>query len=203
MILSHQHRFIFIKTMKTAGTSIEVYLSRFCGPDDIVTPIMPQVPPHHPRNHEGYYNHMPAREVAARQPRAWAEYFKFCVERNPWDKALSHYFMLKNSPNHRTCDDLSLDAYLSGDGFPHNHHLYTDESGQLLVDRVLRYEHLATDLAEVLGQLGIPFAGELGVRAKSEWRTDRRHYRDVLSPTQARRVASVFAREIALHGYQY
>lgn len=41
MIVSHQHRFVFLKTAKTAGTSIEVLLRRFCGPDDIITPITP------------------------------------------------------------------------------------------------------------------------------------------------------------------
>lgn len=41
MIVSHQHRFVFLKTVKTAGTSVEVLLRRFCGPDDIVTPITP------------------------------------------------------------------------------------------------------------------------------------------------------------------
>lgn len=39
MIVSHAHRFIFIKTQKTAGTAMEVALSKFCGPDDIITPI--------------------------------------------------------------------------------------------------------------------------------------------------------------------
>ncbi len=39
MIVSHAHKFIFIKTQKTAGTSIEVALSQICGPDDIITPI--------------------------------------------------------------------------------------------------------------------------------------------------------------------
>lgn len=39
MIVSHRHRFIFIKTQKTAGTAMEVALSSVCGPDDIITPI--------------------------------------------------------------------------------------------------------------------------------------------------------------------
>jgi hypothetical protein len=41
MIVSHRHRFIFIKTRKVGGTSLEIALSRFLGPDDIVTPISP------------------------------------------------------------------------------------------------------------------------------------------------------------------
>ncbi|MYL26182.1 MULTISPECIES: sulfotransferase family 2 domain-containing protein [Halomonadaceae] len=39
MIISHKHQFIFLKTTKTAGTSIELALSRFCGPNDIITPL--------------------------------------------------------------------------------------------------------------------------------------------------------------------
>jgi hypothetical protein len=36
LIISHRHRFIFLKTRKTAGTSVEIALSRFCGPDDVI-----------------------------------------------------------------------------------------------------------------------------------------------------------------------
>jgi len=39
MIISHKYQFIFLKTAKTAGTSIEIALSRFCGQDDIITPV--------------------------------------------------------------------------------------------------------------------------------------------------------------------
>ena len=42
MIASHQHRFIFLKTRKTAGTSVEIALSKVCGPDDIITEISPE-----------------------------------------------------------------------------------------------------------------------------------------------------------------
>jgi hypothetical protein len=39
MIVSHEHKFIFLKTKKTAGTSIELALSALCGPDDVITPL--------------------------------------------------------------------------------------------------------------------------------------------------------------------
>jgi len=37
LIVSHANRFVFMKTRKTAGTSVEIALSRVCGPDDIIT----------------------------------------------------------------------------------------------------------------------------------------------------------------------
>jgi len=37
---------------------------------------------------------MPAFEIKNRVPaEVWNSYFKFCVERNPWDKVLSHFNM--------------------------------------------------------------------------------------------------------------
>ena len=38
MIVSHKYKFIFIKTRKTAGTSIEYNLSKYLGKEDIITP---------------------------------------------------------------------------------------------------------------------------------------------------------------------
>ena len=37
MIISHKHKFIFLKTIKTAGTSIQAALEEHCGKDDIIT----------------------------------------------------------------------------------------------------------------------------------------------------------------------
>lgn len=39
MILSHSRKFIFIKTRKVSGTSMEISLSKFCGEQDVITPI--------------------------------------------------------------------------------------------------------------------------------------------------------------------
>ncbi|MEM7193183.1 MAG: hypothetical protein AAF405_10065, partial [Pseudomonadota bacterium] len=39
MIISHKHKFIFLKTKKTAGTSVELALSQICGESDVITPL--------------------------------------------------------------------------------------------------------------------------------------------------------------------
>src|SRR3954471_4058631 len=42
MLASFLHNFIFIKTQKTGGTTVETVFADFCGPDDIVTPLGPR-----------------------------------------------------------------------------------------------------------------------------------------------------------------
>lgn len=41
MILSREKRFLFLKTTKVAGTTVELALSRLCGQSDVITPLLP------------------------------------------------------------------------------------------------------------------------------------------------------------------
>ncbi len=228
MIISHKYKFIFVKTMKTAGTSIEIFLSRHCAETDILTPIWPEVDPHYPRNYRGiwnpfpeilhksglgirktaydfvrgnrYYNHIPASSIRQRTPKKiWDSYFKFCVERNPWDKTLSHYHML----NSLSGGTISFEKYISTGNYCINFPKYTDSNGAILVDKVIKYENLVTELGLIFKQLGIPFSGSLGVRAKSEYRKDRRPYQDIYSEKQKKIIEKAFSREIEIHGYTF
>jgi hypothetical protein len=144
---------------------------------------------------------MPAFEVQKRVARdVWNSYFKFCVERNPWDKVLSHYHMHAA----REGGPLSLDEYLTRGRFPINFFRYTDRSGRkIIVDRILRYENLLTELGEVFSQLKIPFEGTLGLQAKSGYRADRRPYQEVFNDKQRRIVEKAFTKEIELHAYRF
>ena len=129
----------------------------------------------------------------------WDTYFKFCVERNPWDKTLSDYHMFKD----RRGGDVTLEQYLQEGRFCFNLPKYTNLSGALIVDRVLKYENLMFELGQVFDQLDIPFSGSLGVKAKSEHRISKLPYREVLTQEQKYIINSAFAKEIAMHEYQY
>lgn len=233
MIISHKYKFIFLKTYKTAGTSLEVFLSQHCGDGDVLTPVRPPVPPHRAQNCRGVWDvrpdlaeadalaplhcirrylgtikrlalglkflpHMPGRVLRRRiDPEVWNSYYKFCVERNPWDKTVSHFFMLKKRSN----GQLTLGEYFDEGGFCINAPIYT-EGDEVLVDRVLRYENLHDHLAEVFHDLGVPYNGHLNVHAKSSAR-EVRDYHDVLNDAQVEIIRQVFQREIEMHGYTY
>ena len=228
MIVSHRHKFIFMKTRKTAGTSIEVALSPFCGDDDIITPVTPedeavrqQLGYRGPQNcnvsllryrkrdwrrlllrgrRRTFYNHMPAVEAKRfLGSRVWNSYFKFCFDRNPWDRLVSAYHWHK----YQTNEAVTFDEFLAQQR-PYilsNFEIYSIDS-KVAVDFVGRYENLREDLDKVLAQVGIPGPVELP-RLKGAARTDKRPYREVITPDQQAQIERLCRAEIDLMGYRF
>ncbi len=214
MIISHQYRFIFIKTKKTAGTSIEIALSGICGPDDVITPITPKYEEvrralgfRGPQNFtrpdgRAFFNHISADVVRHVVGDAiWRDYYTFCFERNPWDKVMSWYYWLLQFSPHMSLDDFIASGDFAGVGGIGGYDLYT-KNDKIIVDRICRYESLTTELSALAAHLGIAALPALP-NTKSEYRRDKRHYRDLLTPSQRDRIAAAFQREIRNHGYEY
>jgi len=235
MILSHRHRFIFIRTAKTASSSLELALETLCGPEDICPPLSKhfeegRVPPEErgyvPRNYRGlfrprwrsdapltqlgrdlrdlrlgrrYWNHMSAYEVKARAgAELFARYFKFCFERNPWDRTVSSFFWQKSRI--RGCPQ-DFETYVRTRAPRDNRALYSI-GGRVAVDFIGRYESLEDDLAKALARVGVTQALPLP-RAKSEWRPKDRSYRDYYTGETRDIVAKRDAAVIALLGYEF
>jgi hypothetical protein len=224
VIISHEHRFIFVKTHKTAGTSIEVFLSKLAGHDAVVTPILPEVSGHEPRNFmrldnpirdaalrmkyrrlEGdprkrpaYFNHIPAQSIRARVGRRrWDSYLTFCFERNPWEKVVSrYYFATGRGEFEGTLREFVFDGSLLESDFD----LYSFDGSTVGVDFVGRYERLEDDVAEVLDRLGL--SEELSLtREKGGYRPRDAQAETLFDDEMSRRVEEFYAREIRAFGY--
>jgi hypothetical protein len=221
VIINHSFKFIFIKTRKTASTSIEIALSRFCRPGDIITPITaddekiraslgyagPQNynlslrgPDLHPVPRQ-LFNHMSAKQVREIFPEIWQDYFKFCFERNPFDKAISRYFWERRKPLTPT----SISDFLKSAPrwMLSNWDLYSDERG-VIVDFVGKYETLEAELEFVKETLKLPDKVSLPAqKAKGGFRTDNRHYREVLTPADRHLIEQVCAKECHQFSYSW
>lgn len=228
MIINHKYKFIFLKTLKTAGTSIEIALSQFCDGNDIITPIVkedelkrqelgfrgPQnynVPLHYystldwlrwlgKRNRKQFFNHAKAQFIRDNiSEEIWNSYFKFCFERNPFDKAISLYYYFTD-----TCEPRpAISEYRNSAPveFLSNWNIYTIND-HIAVDFVGRYEKLDEHLAILKDKLGLP--GEITLpRAKGEFRKNREHYSCILDSEDRARIEIVCAKEIAAFGYRW
>ena len=105
MIISHRHKFIFLKPRKVGGTSVEVALAQHCGDEDIITPIGTFNPKwdqdqyvHPGKKWPGYGRHATLKRVRKQLGEdLWDDYFKFAITRNPWDLVVSQYFWATRS----------------------------------------------------------------------------------------------------------
>lgn len=203
MIISHKYKFIFIKTQKTAGTSIEVDLNHHLGRNDISTPVYPKVDGHVPKNYKnGYFkkdfvNHMSACEIIKNiGENTFKSYFTFCVEREPVDKCISYYSMLKNSPYHRSNKSISFNDYINDGIFPNDVAKYTSDDGKLLVNKILKYENLEQELQDVSKIIGLDFV--LQSRVKSGFR-EKIH----ITKTQKKIIYKSFSNSLIYTGYKF
>ena len=106
MIISHTHKFILLKSLKTAGTSIEAALSQVCSGHDVVTPLNDfsfnrdeaGASVHRAMNAETLAwwdkeeigQHVDVATLRRNLPEdVWNNYCKIGITRNPWDRVVS------------------------------------------------------------------------------------------------------------------
>ncbi|MEM6620329.1 MAG: hypothetical protein AAF631_13660 [Pseudomonadota bacterium] len=170
-LVSHDHRFIFLKTQKTAGTALEMALEPFCAP-----------PGHKPKHwtqarvsahgiigarglnvvddDTAWFGHQPAADIrAALGDNTFDRYTKLTVLRNPFDKVISWFHWKRDKSGkalkHETRDETiaafrrSLRQVHRGGALTRFAALDWDVcaiDGDLVLDRVLRTETLPYDL---------------------------------------------------------
>lgn len=196
MILSFRHKFLFVRPMKVAGTSVEMVLSTICGNTDIVSPLIAidererqamggfcgnysasrdaellynrlvstadteklHKLPHPPAI---FSNHMSVAAIVEASAIDLAEFRLIGIKRNPYARLISFLHMNRHFKSYKRGDampeggeplDAAMDRAikLGTMAAMRSRDLYGDA-----VPELLRYEHLAEDVAALAASLGV------------------------------------------------
>lgn len=229
MIVSKLRRFIFLKTSKTAGTSLEIALSKHAQAEDIITPISPEdenmrrsLGYRGPQNYlaplglmqmlalkrpaRRFHNHMQAaaiRDVLGRE--TFDSFLKVAVVRNPFDMVVSRYFWA-----HRREGQCSREHFrqwlLSFPDSLYKNQAITHIDGESAVDFTIRFERFEEDLKAFARKVQLPdtlYQDFSAIKTKTKYRPKTSTTEAMFEDFEEGKalVASIFAEDIAAHGY--
>ena len=196
MIVSHKYRFIFVKTRKTAGSSIEAALFPHLGPYDIITGSRRDGTPRL-NCRDNITGHIGWRDLIKLVGQdTFFKYRKFTVERNSYEKAASdwlyHKLILKDT-NLDLCDYINQIK-------PSDWTRYTMDNSPIF--RILRYETLTEEFNQFCQDYGLP---SVPIQEYNVKKNDLRvlPYREYYDINSINAVKGVFENEIRYFKYDY
>lgn len=200
MIISHKHKFIFVKTRKTAGSSIEKYLYNYLGPDDICTgsvldsTLRLNINEDSKLYKDGHVSHA---YIANNFPKEWQNYFKFAVDRNPWDKLVSAYYWRKYKKPKKFKH--GFDHFINSELIKTYNcwNLYAND--KVVVDTLINYNTLHDSFLK----LPIPYNGELLTTFVKSSQRETNGYKEMYTLESAELVRTHFDNVIDFFGYKF
>lgn len=216
MLISHRYKFIFLRTEKTAGSSLSSAIVDALG-DDVIAPNMTRPkwakfsPIHHgalkrsfPRFF-GFHSHSTARQarhVLGRE--IFDSYYKFAVERNPWARQVSlytHREWKKNKPGDQFDKHLRSWIYRNTEYVRLNNWSIYAIGNKVVVDELLRYETLSEQLTGLFKKLGVK--NPIKLPNLRQYKTGRTHYSKYYSDASRDLVAKWYSKEIEACDYVF
>ena len=230
MLISHKRRFIFLKTEKTASTSLFRLLCELCSEDETFYQA-DQLVKHrlhykHGRREEfsfqattggrrrilpslfGLHTHAKARCVRSFiGGDVFDSYTVITSERNPWDRQVSLYCHRNAARGKLDLRNFNRDMQSTLYNLLHvnrtdNWGIYTLQD-QVCADIVIRYENLQEDTAEMLRQIGFDGATHRLGRLRSEHRPKQVDFRELYTRKTRELVAQWYHKEIEHFGYDF
>ena len=231
MFFSRSRGLIFIKTKKTAGTSIEAYLEVACDPsrwtgewedlhitdgeirDDLIVTARGDGTRrrgeriHLELNGVRLVNHMPPSQVVVALGRdTWDSSLTVAGVRNPWDRMASMFFWSRRRDASR--EELLTDPGLAREAFVEFLSGWQREQVDVEimgvdfgVDEFIRYEHLEADLGRILAEAGVQTPGIDMPRLKAGSRPEG--YTWLYDERSRSRVGEMYADMIERFGYEF
>lgn len=174
MFISHTHKFIYLKTEKTASTSIEHFFAKSHGCElqegvrfsEIWSPDFSWAGM---RSNEAQllYNHMPAVEIRRLFPDLFNAYSRVSSIRNPFTKALSQFYFKNTGKEFLLTGSLYQEELVktfrawvqnTREIVASDRNKYIDDEGNYILSKMIRYENLQYDLEFFCKELGVKFS---------------------------------------------
>jgi hypothetical protein len=196
LIVSHSNKFIYVKSYKTASTSVEIFFERLCSDSDIVGYRGPNPIP----NNCDWFNHMTPLQIKTKlnNDEVWDKYFKFGCVRNPWDRKLSSYFFCKTQKQlgaPSTFEEYCMYSNKKHFSFRTLHDFYNLE-----MDYYIRFEKLHEDVKNVCNILDLPCdLSQLPHKKK----TNHRHYTEYYTDEMREKIAEDYREDIDFFNYTF
>ena len=217
MLISHRKKFIYTKTSRTAGTSVESYFEKFCMPEaewEFALNREVHIGKEGIIGYRGYSpagkkwrNHMPAIEIKeAIGHSVWDDYFKFCVIRNPFDKLVSGFFFFHkdkiDSDKISRIDVIKgFRKWIKNGRFIFDRDKYfIDEN--ICIDYFIMHEGLSNGIREVCKLLDIPFESERIPALRTEFRDREFKLLDLYDKETRAIVSAKYEFELDYFGYE-
>jgi len=212
MLVSHSAQFIFLKTLKTGGTSVELALQKLFLPQSVmrkqlyfedetgIVGARGEQP-----SQENYWHHMTALEVYRKLGyRTFNRYRRISIVRNPFDKVLSQFFFRLRQPEGFTADKAKFNDYVrTAKRLPVDRQIYSIKK-IICCTHLMFHERLQEDFNAVLRELsnGGHREADLG-RHKAGFRDKSIPYQDYYDPASRDLVAKAFDFELENFGYSF
>lgn len=212
MLVSHNAKFIFFKTVKTGGTSVELALQKLFLPQSLAKRQLLYEDENgivgargaSPAK-ENCWSHMTALEVYRKLGyRTFNRYRRVSIVRNPFDKVVSQFFFREHRCENFVADKAKFNDYVrAAKRLPVDRNIYSIKK-IICCSHLMFYERLQEDFNAVLRELsnGEHREAELG-RHKSGFRDKTIPYQDYYEPDTSDLVAKAFDFELENFGYSF
>lgn len=236
MLVSHRKKFIYTKTAKTAGTSVESYFEPWCMPEGEWSEehsrdmhvseagVIGFRGANRPQDIE-WFHHMSASKIKEKVgAEVWNSYFKFCVIRDPFDKAVSAFYHFKKAREQKGKDEVAVplkqrikkffkpEPKFSSVAEEFEHWLAEGSmvvdrdkyliDGEFCVDEVIRYEDLQGGLKAISEKIGVEYDPTRLPEFKKGIRDDKVGLTEIYTPKSIEIVSGLYDYELDRFGYK-